>query len=96
MDIGRRARFECREFLLELFALGGQLDDAALGEGDDGMGGIVVLFEAERLPVERAIEFSQLSSPPRDLTLVLLPVASRGAGEFFAEMLEPAGAEEPG
>jgi len=47
MDVGRRVRLECREVLLELFALGGQFDDAALGERDDGMGGIVVLFEAE-------------------------------------------------
>lgn len=60
------------------------------------MSGIVVLFEAERLPVERAIEVGQLATAVRDFTFVFLPAASGGAGEFFAEMVEPAGAEESG
>ncbi len=96
MDVGRRVCLECREVLLDLFALGGQLDDPALGARDDGMGGIVVLFEAERLPVERAIEVGQLAAAPRDLRFVLLPATSGGAGEVFTEKFEPAGAEEPG
>ena len=96
MDVGRLVCLECREVLLESFALGGQFDDAALGEGDDGMGGIVVLFEAERLAVERAIDVGQLASAPGDLRFVLLPAASGGTGEFFMEMLEPSRTEEAG
>src|SRR5437764_8873367 len=96
MDVGRRLCLECREVLIESFPLRSQFDDPALGERDDGMAGIVVLFEAERLPVERAIEIPDFPSAPRDLRFVLLPATSRGAGEVFTEKLEPAGAEQSG
>src|SRR5581483_17733 len=38
VDVDRRACLECREVLLELFAVRGQLDYPELGQRDDGMG----------------------------------------------------------
>src|SRR6266511_4296057 len=58
------------------------------------MGGIVVLFQPEGLPVERAIELGELAPSLRHFCLVVVPTARGHLGEVVAEELEPAGPEE--
>ena len=58
------------------------------------MGGIVVLFEAQGLPVERAIKLGEFSSSPHDVCFVLVPAACGGASEVVAQEIEPPRCEE--
>ncbi|HZR93029.1 MAG TPA: hypothetical protein VFA44_11570 [Gaiellaceae bacterium] len=49
------------------------------------MSGIVVLFQAEGLPIERAVELRELAPSLRDLRFVRVPAARGGAGEVVAQ-----------
>jgi hypothetical protein len=53
----------------------GQLLDALLGRGDDGVVGVVVLLQAERLPVDGAFDLLALAVELLERLVVLLPVA---------------------
>jgi hypothetical protein len=54
-------RFELAALLVERGALSREFLDARLGGGDDGVGGVVVLFEAERLSADRLVDVGEPS-----------------------------------
>jgi hypothetical protein len=49
-----------------------ELFDALLGERDDGVGRVVVFFEAERLPVEGTVDLLTLAREPDKLGLAFV------------------------
>ena len=53
-------RFELATVVVEYDALAGELFDADLGCGDDGVVRVVVLFEAERLAADRLVAVGEL------------------------------------
>ena len=66
-------------------AAAGQLLDALLGGSDDGVVGVVVLFEARRLAVDRAVDVLLLVSEALDLGVVLAPVLADRPREIEAQ-----------
>jgi len=56
IDADRPLRFSGRDLVLDRGSAAGEFFDPSLRERDDGMVRVVVLLEAERLPVERAVD----------------------------------------
>jgi len=62
----------------------------SLASATTGWWGIVVLFEAESLPVE----LCRFCPEMRELRFTVVGVGVQSGGEFAAEKVEPTGAEE--
>ena len=68
------AGLQLGDSLVDGAAAGAEFFDALRGERDDGVAGVVVFFEAERLPVERTSDLFAVAHEPHELGFALAVV----------------------
>lgn len=80
--------------LLYCFLAGGWFLDAAGGERDDGVVGVVVLLQSQGLAVEAALHVALLMAQPLKLGVVVLPRGGGRLGQFGTQEPQAVGAED--